>query len=99
MNKVYTLTYNMIYIKVWTGTHGVLQLEDDDGQMVDIYLDDEGNQKVPVPRYLSLNLEIAIVGVNNPHKHEPNLCDPFEEVIEESPKNNLIHSTCRTSPG
>ena len=36
--------------KVWTGTHGVLQLEDKDGQMVDIYLDDEGNQKVPVPK-------------------------------------------------
>ena len=51
MNKVYTFTYNMIYIKVWTGTHGVLQLEDNDGKMVDIYLDDEGNQKVPVPRY------------------------------------------------
>ena len=59
---------------VWTGTHGLLQLADSNGNLVmplillakinnllifnsfhsnlqvDIYLDDEGNQKVPVPK-------------------------------------------------
>ena len=28
----------------------MLELEDKDGQMVEIFLDDEGNIKVPVPR-------------------------------------------------
>lgn len=37
-------------LHVWTGTHGVLQLEDSAGTLVDIYLDSEGQQKVPVPR-------------------------------------------------
>merc|ERR1711872_613162 len=67
---------------------GVLQLEDKDGVMVDIYLDDEGNIKVPVPKYFwkviydeKTKKGIAIVGVNNPHKTEPNLCTPVEENI------------------
>lgn len=75
-------------LQVWTGTHGVLQLEDKDGQLVDIYLDDEGNIKVPVPKYFwkviydeKTKKGIAIVGVNNPHKTEPNLCTPVEENI------------------
>jgi len=75
-------------LQVWTGTHGVLQLEDKDGLMVDIYLDDEGELKVPVPRYFwkviydeTTKKGIAIVGVNNPHKEEPKICDPVEESI------------------
>ena len=74
------ITKMMTFIKigelmVWTGTHGLLQLADSNGNLVmplyfvgwgfnnllifhsfhshlqvDIYLDDEGNQKVPVPK-------------------------------------------------
>jgi len=75
-------------LQVWTGTHGILQLEDKDGNMVDIYLDDELKSKVPVPRYFwkviydeKSKKGIAIVGVNNPHKTEPDLCTPVEENI------------------
>ena len=31
---------------------------------------------------------IAIVGVNNPHKTEPNLCTPVEEVSDPIVSNN-----------
>jgi len=59
-------------IVVYTGTHGVCQLLDVDGVMVDIYLYD--GDKLPVPRYYwkilyspSLSAGVAVVGVNNPH--------------------------------
>merc|ERR1719228_940896 len=57
---------------VYTGTHGVCQLEDVDGEMVDIYLYD-GN-RLPIPRYYWKILYdplagagVAVIGVNNPH--------------------------------
>jgi len=57
---------------VYTGTHGVCELEDVDGEMVDIFLYD--GDKLPVPRYYwkilydpIANTGVAVVGVNNPH--------------------------------
>jgi len=57
---------------VYTGTHGVCQLEDVDGDMVDIYLYD--GDRLPIPRYYWKILYdplagagVAVIGVNNPH--------------------------------
>jgi len=56
---------------VYTGTHGVLELEDINGDLVDIYL--HGDQ-LPVPRYywkilhdIKTNSGVAMIGINNPH--------------------------------
>jgi len=57
---------------VYTGTHGVCQLEDVDGEMVDIFLYD--GDRLPVPRYYwkilfdpQAGAGVAVIGVNNPH--------------------------------
>jgi len=57
---------------VYTGTHGVTQLKDVNGQLVDIYL--YNGDKLPVPRFFWKILYdqwtlkgVALVGVNNPH--------------------------------
>eukprot|EP00091_Calanus_sinicus_P020910 TRINITY_DN5982_c0_g1_i1.p1 TRINITY_DN5982_c0_g1~~TRINITY_DN5982_c0_g1_i1.p1 ORF type:complete len:403 (+),score=107.57 TRINITY_DN5982_c0_g1_i1:79-1287(+) len=57
---------------VYTGTHGVCQLEDVDGEMVDIFL--YNGDRLPVPRYYWKVLfdplagaGVAVIGVNNPH--------------------------------
>merc|ERR1712142_428712 len=57
---------------VYTGTHGVCQLEDVDGEMVDIFLY-EGD-RLPIPKYYWKILHdplagagVAVIGVNNPH--------------------------------
>merc|ERR1712080_676441 len=49
--------------------------------MGDIYLDEEGEEKVPVPRYLwkvvyhaGSRRGVAVVGANNPHHEEPEPC-------------------------
>ena len=57
---------------LWSGTHGVCQLEDVDGEMVDIFLYD--GDRLPVPRYYwkilfdpQAGAGVAVIGVNNPH--------------------------------
>jgi len=61
-----------IDLVVYTGTHGVCELEDINGNMVEIFLYN-GNE-LPVPRYYwkvmideEANAGVAVVGVNNPH--------------------------------
>ena len=55
-----------------SGTHGVCQLEDVDGEMVDIFL--YNGDRLPIPRFYWKILYdplagagVAVVGVNNPH--------------------------------
>jgi DNA/RNA endonuclease G (NUC1) len=62
-----------ITLQVYTGTHGVLKLNDTDGIAQEIYLDDE-YQKVPVPKIFykilideSRDAGVVLIGVNNPH--------------------------------
>jgi hypothetical protein len=59
-------------VVVYTGTSGVAQLEDINGNMVDIYLYD--SNRLPVPRFYWKiaydpvnNAGVAVIGVNNPH--------------------------------
>ncbi len=59
-------------VTVYTGTSGVAQLEDVNGNMVDIYL--YNGNRLPVPRFYwkiaydpVANAGVAVVGVNNPH--------------------------------
>jgi len=72
---------------VYTGTHGVMELEDVNGNMVSIYLHN-GNQ-LPVPRFFWKiiydpvgNKGVAAIGVNNPHVKEITaeyiLCPPLD---------------------
>jgi len=60
---------------VYTGTHGVMALEDVNGSMVEIYL--HNRNKLPVPRFYwkiiydpIANAGVAVVGLNNPHVKE-----------------------------
>lgn len=62
-----------ISLDVYTGTHGVLKLNDTDGVEREVYLDVE-NRKVPVPMIFYKMLinkaeasGIVLIGVNNPH--------------------------------
>jgi len=57
---------------IYTGTHGVMELKNEDDEMVEIYLYQKS--KLPVPRFYwkiitdpERNLGVAVVGVNNPH--------------------------------
>lgn len=74
---------------VYTGTHGVMELADVNGIMVDIYL--YGGNQLPVPRFFwkiiydsMKNEGVAVVGVNNPHLKEIDdsyiLCPPLENA-------------------
>ncbi|XP_055626250.1 uncharacterized protein LOC129768548 [Toxorhynchites rutilus septentrionalis] len=67
-----------MHVTVYTGTYGVLELADANGDMKEIYLDfdpdgdDEGRVPVPKIYYKILHDEendagIVLVGVNNPH--------------------------------
>jgi len=74
-------------LQVWTGTLGILQLEDEDGNLVDIYLDETGLEKIPVPKFFwkiaydeKTKKGIAVVGTNNVHRTEEKICTPIEEV-------------------
>ncbi|CRK98271.1 CLUMA_CG011633, isoform A [Clunio marinus] len=58
---------------VYTGTHGVMKLNDTDGNEQEIYLDPD-NRKIPVPKIFykilidtSEKSGVALIGVNNPH--------------------------------
>jgi len=73
---------------VYTGTHGVCQLEDVDGEMVDIFL--YNGDRLPIPRFYWKILYdplagagVAVVGVNNPHltviPPDYILCPPLED--------------------
>jgi len=73
-------------LSLYTGTHGVCQLEDVNGVMVDIHLYN-GNM-LPVPRFYwkiiidpAAGSGVAIVGVNNPHlksiPDEYKICEPI----------------------
>lgn len=62
-----------ISLDVYTGTHGILRINDTDGTPQEIYLDVD-NKKVPVPKVFykllidrSNDSGIVLVGVNNPH--------------------------------
>lgn len=62
-----------ISLDVYTGTHGILKLNDTDGVQREVYLDVE-NRKVPVPMIFYKMLinqadasGIVLIGVNNPH--------------------------------
>ena len=66
------VTDRKLDLVVYTGTHGVCELADIDGNMVDIYL--YSPDKLPVPRYYWKILYdpisdagIAVVGINNIH--------------------------------
>lgn len=67
---------NVRDLDVWTGSIGVLQAEDVDGKLQDIYLyqNREGKKSVPVPKLLFKvvydsvgNAGVAFVTINNPH--------------------------------
>ena len=75
-------------VVVYTGTHGVAQLEDVNGNMVDIHLYN-GNQ-LAVPRFFwkviydpVANAGVALLGVNNPHlttiPEDYRLCPPLSD--------------------
>lgn len=62
-----------ITLDVYTGTHGVLQFYDTDGEAQDIFLDTDDN-KIPVPKVFykilinkSNDSGVVLIGVNNPH--------------------------------
>lgn len=62
-----------ISLDVYTGTHGILKVNDTDGTPQEIYLDVD-NKKVPVPKVFykllidrSNDSGIVLIGVNNPH--------------------------------
>ncbi len=61
------------YLRVFSGPSGVLQLEDEDGDMTDIHLyPDETRLRVPLYTWKVLEdvedrKAVAIVGLNNPH--------------------------------
>lgn len=74
-------------IQVWTGTHEVLELPDVNGNNVEIYLDEDGEKKLPVPRYFwkvvyhaPTKKGLAVVGANNPHFVEPQICADVGDV-------------------
>lgn len=65
-----------VSVEVYTGTFGVITLNDEEGEPHEIYLDedDEGNARVPVPKiyykimyHKESNSGIALIGVNNPY--------------------------------
>ena len=60
-------------LMIYTGTSGVLELDNTSGSPVEIYLDDSGN-RIPVPMYYwkvvvdeGANTGMAFIGVNNVH--------------------------------
>jgi hypothetical protein len=66
------VTGRQLDVVVYTGTHGVAQLEDINGNMVDIYL--YNGDRLAVPRFYwkivydpVANAGVALIGVNNPH--------------------------------
>lgn len=68
-----------ITLDVFTGTHGVLKLNDTDGVAQEIYLDVE-NGMIPVPKIfykILINVErnagVVLIGVNNPHASLPEI--------------------------
>jgi len=88
-NGVRYLAEQVGALQVWTGTHGVLQLADASGALVDIYLDDEGLEKVPVPGWFwkvvvheGSRRGLALLGANNPHAAQEPPCSPVLGVEE-----------------
>jgi len=80
-------TERFLDLQVYTGTHEVCQLEDVNGNLVNIFLYD-GN-KLPIPRFYwkilhdpMSNSGVAVVGVNNPHlesiPEDYIICPPLE---------------------
>jgi len=87
-NGVRYLAEQIGELMVWTGTHGVLQLADSTGTLVDIYLDDEGNKKVPVPSFFwkvivdgASKRGIAMLGSNNPHAAQTPPCANITQEV------------------
>jgi len=85
---------------VYTGTTGILQLEDVDGEMVNIYLYEN---RLPVPKFYwkiihdpIANTGVAVVGVNNPHltkiTMEYILCPPLfhHSLLDSLPDSEVI---------
>lgn len=83
-----------ISLDVFTGTHGVIKLNDTDGTEQEIYLDVD-NKKVPVPKIFykilidkSRSSGVALIGVNNVHisLHEIHqnyvVCDDVSDEIK-----------------
>lgn len=83
-----------ISLDVFTGTHGVLKLNDTDGVEQAIYLDAE-NERVPVPKIFykilintSENSGVVLIGVNNIHILKAEIlknyvvCDDVSEKIK-----------------
>ena len=77
---------------MYTGTSGLCQLLDVDGNYVDIYLyAEDGAQQLPVPKFYwkvivdtSKDAGVAIIGVNNPHITEDEIedykiCNPLTD--------------------
>ena len=68
---------------VYTGTSGLCQLLDVDGNYVDIYLyTEDGAQQLPVPKFywkvlvdMSKDAGVAIIGLNNPYIAEDQIDD------------------------
>ena len=91
---------------VYTGTHGVCQLPDVNGDLVDIFL--YSGSRLPVPRFYWKILHdpqagagVAVVGVNNPHlsslPSDYTICPPVE-VVNSSPNRSDRPHCCRTTP-
>ncbi|CAO1405394.1 unnamed protein product [Diamesa tonsa] len=82
-----------INLDVYTGTHGIITLKDDDGFGQEIFLDID-NKKVPVPKIFykvlinrAAKSGIVLIGVNNPHlklkeiKKDYIICTDISNVV------------------
>lgn len=72
-----------ISLDVFTGTHGVLKLNDTNGMEQEIYLDAE-NEKVPVPKIFykilintSEDSGVVLIGVNNIHISKAEILEDY----------------------
>ena len=90
---------------IYTGTNGLCQLLDVDGNYVDIYLyAEDGAQQLPVPKFYwkvivdtEKDAGVALIGVNNPHITEDEIddykiCSPLKDhpIMEGIPEPDNI---------
>lgn len=92
-NHVNTQGWN---VEIFTGTHGVLHLNDVNGVPQPIYLESNG-RRIPVPKIFykvavekSLNAGIVFVGVNNPYATLEEIKQHFTYCEDISAKVNYI---------
>ena len=85
----YLFTRSNGNVKVWTGTYGVLQYPDENGNDVDIYLFLDGEKRyIPAPKFYwkvlldeSKNQAVGFVGLNDPHSDDIAADETFCESV------------------